>query len=283
MIGWEYGAPGGGIERLLTNVSAAAVETALVEIPAGRVLLGSTPGEVDRCVEMWSDRLVDPGYADSFRHWIEKETPAHTVTVEPFRLARFPVTNAQFRPFADDTGARAESLDAAGDASSADHPVWGLDRATALSYIDWLRSRQPHDDLRLPSEAEWEWAARGPERLEYPFGNDFDPARCNTIEGGPGTTTPVGTYPGGVSPFGVWDMAGNVEEYTADDYAPYPGGSLTVDDLYRDLGPNYPILRGGSCALGGDLARGARRHGPYRGGPAFGFTGFRLAASVQAR
>jgi formylglycine-generating enzyme required for sulfatase activity len=130
----------------------------------------------------------------------------------------------------------------------------------------------------LPTEAEWECAARGPSRSEYPFGDEFDPGKCNTIEAAIGGTTPVDRYPDGASAYGVFDLAGNVEEWTSSFNIPYPGGETVDDDLSRHLGPRYRVLRGGSFALGGDLGRCARRHGPHPGSP-FRFRGFRVVVT----
>ena len=107
----------------------------------------------------------------------------------------------------------------------------------------------------------------------------FDAKRCNTKESGIGHTTPVGAYANGVSELGVFDLSGNVEEWTSTIYAPYPGGEYVIDDIHSSFGGPYPILRGGSFARGGDLARGARRHGPVPG-PQFRYTGFRIAAAA---
>ena len=87
--------------------------------------------------------------------------------------------------------------------------------------------------------------------------------------------------PDGASPWGVLDLGGNVEEWTADIYAPYPGGQRIDDDLAQLHGDGYPVLRGGSFALGGDLARTRRRHGPYVG-DRFAVTGFRLVVGGSA-
>jgi formylglycine-generating enzyme required for sulfatase activity len=73
-------------------------------------------------------------------------------------------------------------------------------------------------------------------------------------------------------------LAGNVEEWTGDTYRPYPGGKFVVDDIYLHLGPRYRVLRGGSFALGGDLARCARRHGPHPA-PVFRYRGFRIVVT----
>jgi formylglycine-generating enzyme required for sulfatase activity len=252
----------------------------LVAIAGGALQMGSTVAQVDACVAYWSARLIDPTWdAERFRQWILKEFPQHPVQVDSFALGRYPVTNREYAAFlagvADAGHPLPESL-ALGEPP--DHPVWGVSAKDAEVFAAWL-SRGRGRRLRLPTEAEWEYAARGPAGREYPYGDAFDPSRCNTVESRIGHTTPVDRYPGGASEFGICDLGGNVEEWTADRYAPYPGGTFIADDLVRLVGPEYRILRGGSFALGGDLARCARRHGRHPG-PRFRYTGFRLAADA---
>src|SRR5262249_33065768 len=93
-----------------------------------------------------------------------------------------------------------------------DHPVVNVSWDDAMAYADWLAtvSRQP---WRLPTEAEGEKAARGPDGRIYPWGDHWDQTRANTSDGGPGTTTPVGRNPRGASPYGAQDLAGNVWEW----------------------------------------------------------------------
>ncbi len=247
----------------------------MVRIGPVRFHMGSTGTEVDHCVEEWGARLVDASYTPAmFRTWIAKETPAHHVSLAPFSIARFPVTNGDYAAFVRATGALAPESLATG--SPADHPVWGVTVADIDAFALWA-SELLGRRLRLPSEAEWEYAARGPSRREFPFGDAFSPARCNTIESAIGTTTPVHRYEGHASELGVCDLAGNVEEWTSSEYVPYPGGPVIEDHLFEQLGARYRVLRGGSFARGGDLARGARRHGPIPD-PTFRYFGFRLAS-----
>lgn len=250
----------------------------LIDVPEGVFQMGSMLDEVDRTEREWGGRLLDPAYRPVFRSWIMKEYPAHPVRVDGFRMMRFPVSNDDYRAFLDAGMPRPvpESL-AAG--LPGDHPVWGVRLDDVHAFIDW-RSRRDGWRWRLPTEAEWEWAAAGPEGRRYPYGDEFDPALCNTVESGIGSSSPVGAHPGGASHWGIEDLAGNVEEWTAGVFRPYPGGAPVDDDLMRILGPGYAVLRGGSFALGGDLARTRRRHGPHPGAP-FRVTGFRMVLDKE--
>lgn len=245
-----------------------------VEIPGGTYSVGSTRETVERCVEQWSGRLISPSYGiEEFRRWILKEYPRHDVVVTPFTIGRYPVTNEEYGHYMRQSGALpppSVRLFEPGD-----HPVWGVSFEEAAGYASWL-GRKLGCPCALPTEIQWEIAARGPTDNEFPFGDHFEPEACNTIESGLGHTTPVDAYPTGVSCLGVYDMGGNVEEWTSSRYAAYPGGTFIEDDIVRHVGPSYPVVRGGSFALGGDLARCARRHGPHPG-PEFQYRGFRVA------
>jgi len=243
----------------------------MVRIPGGTLHMGSDMPEITACAAFWGERLVDATYdVERFRHWLMKEYPRHPVEVAPFSIGRYPVTNGEYRRFIGERGHQPPESLLRDD--PADHPVWGVSHDEAVAYAAWFGARHGCEG-RLPGEAEWEWAARGPSGREYPFGDQFDASRCNTLEAGIGRTTPVDRYP--PSEFGVFDLAGNVEEWTADVYAPYPGGRYIEDDLSLRLGRRYRVLRGGSFARGGDLARCARRHGPFPA-PEFRFVGFRV-------
>ncbi|WP_412540823.1 SUMF1/EgtB/PvdO family nonheme iron enzyme [Longispora sp. K20-0274] len=245
----------------------------MLDVPGGRVRIGLPEHEVARVVRDWRQVGVLP-------EWIEKEVPEHTVELAPYRIARFPVTNAEFRLFLLDTGSL--SLPSSWNFGRyphprANHPVWTVRPEDADKYATWLAARTGRQ-FRLPTESEWEFAASGGDGREYPWGDQFYVNAANTVEGGPLMTTPVGLFPAGRSPFGLDDMGGNVEEYVADEYRPYPGGRAVADDLAGSW-LAYRVARGGSFARYGDLARCRRRHGWYDG-PIYAM-GFRLAETVN--
>jgi len=151
--------------------------------------------------------------------------------VEGYRIGKYPVTNAQFARFVEETG-----YDAGGDWRSAfkpgkeRHPVVWVSWHDAMAFCEWA-------GVALPSEEQWEKAARGTDGRTYPWGDQWDASRCNI--GGSGTT-PVDQYPMGSSPYGCHDMSGNVLEWCSDEYR---------------SGSAVRVLRGGSW---NDLARGVR-------------------------
>ena len=148
---------------------------------------------------------------------------AHRVLLDDYAIARVPITNAQYQLFVegalheppeDWNGKRAPR-------GRELHPVVGVSWHGALVYCRWL-SEVTRKPIALPSEAEWEKAARGSDDTRaYPWGEAFDAALCN-VEGAFGGTTPVGIFAKGASPYGCLDMAGNVWEWTRSRYASYP-------------------------------------------------------------
>ncbi|MEU3091605.1 formylglycine-generating enzyme family protein [Streptomyces massasporeus] len=254
---------------LLGDPRIRVLDPEMADVPAARVTVGLPPERVAEVVGRWREAGV-------LEEWIAKECPAHQVDVAAFRIARHPVTNSEYRAFLQDTGGTWLPRPwpfGVYPRELSNHPVWGIGPQAADAYAHWL-SRCTGRRFRLPSEVEWEYAASGGDGREYPWGETFGPDRANTVEAGPLTTTPVGIYPGGRSPFGLDDVAGNVEEFVADDYRPYPGGTPAPDDLLRTRG-SYRVARGGSFTRYGDLARCRRRHGWYDK-PIY-VIGFRLA------
>lgn len=221
-----------------------------VEIPAGKFLMGSRDDNINA-----QDR--------------DNEKPQHTVEItRPYRIGLFPVTNAQYREFAEAgrTGWKTEKPD--------DHPAAYVSWKDAAAYCDWLTKKlrdsgelPGNEVIRLPTEAEWEKAARGEYGNEWPWGNEFDAAKCNTEEDGKRGTTPVGAYsPAGDSPYGVADMAGNVWEWCADWYSDDEYKRRAGREVKDPTGPqkgDYHALRGGAWHRNLRYARCAYRLRSY--------------------
>jgi formylglycine-generating enzyme required for sulfatase activity/energy-coupling factor transporter ATP-binding protein EcfA2 len=141
---------------------------------------------------------------------------AHRVHLPEYAIARVPITNAQYQLFVEAAGHEPPPLWPGKRAprGKESHPVVGANWHDARTYCQWL-SQAIGQSVTLPSEAEWEKAARGADDARaYPWGDDFDAARCNDSESGFGDTTPVGVFLNGASPYGCLDLAGNVWEWT---------------------------------------------------------------------
>jgi formylglycine-generating enzyme required for sulfatase activity len=242
-------------------------------VTGGETEVGLPPGDVAVVVAQWE-------HVGVVSSWIEKETPQHTVVLQDFWMATYPVTNGEYCKFLTDTGHTARPTTwylGAYPWERSNHPVAGIQPEDADMYARWLSEKTGHP-WRLPTEAEWERAAKGEDGREFPWGKLFDTEACNTRETGLHTTSPVGAFPAGASPYGVHDMGGNVEEFVADDYTPYPSGPFVGDHLVESMG-QYRIARGGSFSRFGDLTRTRRRHGAFPG-PLYP-VGFRLATSER--
>jgi formylglycine-generating enzyme required for sulfatase activity len=268
------------------------IEPQMVTIPAGRFLMGTPPYEID---ELWKLWRAEKG---SRREQIEWEMPQHEIDLAEYVIGRYPVTNAEFARFVDDKGY--ETREYWTDAgwwqkqnedwkrprlwddrqwNDPSQPVVGVSWYEALAYCNWLAARTGKP-CRLPTEAEWEKAARGADGCRYPWGNDWAPARCNNKEDGPGRTTPVGQYPNGDSSYGVGDLVGQVFEWCQSKSADYP---YEAQDGREDLeGGDSRILRGGSWKNGAMQCRCGYRDGdvPWARSSYKGFRCARASPSV---
>lgn len=253
--------------------------TKMVHIPRATVRLGSPPEVLDA--------IADSQHYP--RSWFEDEEPCIPIEVAGFYIDRFLVTNRDFAEFVGSTGYRTiaedrgfgliygdefwEEVEGAcwnlpgGSATSIDdrldHPVVHIAHADATAYAEW-------SGKRLPTEFEWEYAARGERFKWWPWGNEWDRRRAITAEywshremaglnswrswwvgylrqfGPVPDTAPVGSLgPEATSPFGIHDMAGNVLEWTSSRYKLY-ADDREYDEIYRFIEGRYLVLRGGS-------------------------------------
>ncbi len=208
-----------------------------------------------------------------------KNGPAHQVDVAAFEIDRFEVTNEEFAHFADQTGyvTYAEKNGAKNWRNAAEgkpnHPVVYVTWNDADAYCKWAGKR-------IPTEAEWEKAARGTDSRVYPWGNDFVAANGNFYEGGIRGTTAVGSFGSGASPSGANDMAGNVREWTADYFKAYPGQKADADPFF---GEKNRVNRGGGWFDGqdGELVTTYNRNAGPPATSANDDIGFRCARDVK--
>lgn len=248
------------VSCLLTTCHAGqASQPQMVTIPAGEFWMGSTAEEREFGYRL--DETLHGSTVARRQGWFEVET-RRRLDLPAYRIDRNLVTNADYARFVADSGHRApfvsESVwrgyrlvhgyarvvkflwrDGRLPEGREQHPVVLVSHADAVAYCAWR-------ETRLPSEAEWEKAARGTDGRYFPWGNTFDAERLNSEDGGPFDTVPVGSYPNGQSPYGVLDMAGQVFEWT-----------LTP---FRKEPPRY-VVKGGSWDDFPGVTRSAARHG----------------------
>jgi len=189
----------------------------MVQIPAGEFTMGT------------DDRLPDEG-------------PQHKVSLPAFYIDKYEVTNLQYKKFNDETNRKSPShfRNRTYPDGKADHPVTYVSWEDADAYCRWAGKR-------LPTDEEWEKAARGTDGRNFPWGNEFDVAKANTpvrweFLKKDGDTTPVGAFKAGSSPYGLYDMSGNVWEWTSSWYKAYPGNTHPTENY----GEKYKVLKGGS-------------------------------------
>jgi serine/threonine-protein kinase len=291
-----------------TDTPTPSVPPGMVYVPAGEFTMGSDDDDVEYALQLCSKYRG----GDCERIWFEDEQPVHTVYLDAFYIDETEVTNAQFAAFvsATDYETDAEQTECGfiydGDEWNCvpgvdwqhpfgpdtdlvgrdEHPVVQVSWNDAKAYCEWAGAR-------LPTEAEWEKAARGTDRRTYPWGNTFDSGRVNFCDqncefgwkdtgadDGYAQTAPVGSYPQGASPYGALDMAGNVWEWVADWYGE---GYYSQSPGRNPPGPDssgYRVVRGSSWFHEANDVRGANRSGINPDVPGI-YVGFRCARGSQ--
>jgi sulfatase modifying factor 1 len=192
------------------------------------------------------------------------EHPRHLVRVKGFLMDKTEVTWGQYKRFL-----------ASSSQPPPKPPIWGMLETFPVSNMTWGEAHAFCEWAggRLPTEAEWERAARGDDSRQFPWGNTFDPWRCNTRDGGPHAPTPAASYPECISPYGVLDLAGSVSEWCSDWYEEPYGAQGPVENPKGPEAGTRRALRGGDWISAASLVRATSRMGgePTWPGPMQGF------------
>ncbi|MBL8216448.1 MAG: formylglycine-generating enzyme family protein [Bryobacterales bacterium] len=244
---------------------------------------------------------------DNFGDGESRERPVHTVDLDAFYIGKFEVTNAEFRKFRDDPGYEdpkfwpngrpvpkdqvpywTQAVNHGGGTPDSDpYPVIGVNWDTAVAYCNWL-SAKTGKKYRLPTEAEWEKAARGTDQRRYPWGNSIERGDANFVGSQKYDTVRIaGFYDGSnrdglqtrnaASPYGVYDMAGNIMEWCADWYS---RDYYQVSPKKNPKGPEkgaYRVLRGGTFFEDAFDLRSYRRSAAWPSVQSHRMIGFRVA------
>ncbi|MBM3757164.1 MAG: formylglycine-generating enzyme family protein [Acidobacteria bacterium] len=271
---------------------------AIYLLVAGVVLAADAPKKVN---DGYGDFLLVPAgefkMGDNFNEGDSREKPVHAVYVDAFYIGKFEVTNGDWKKFQSDPGyddpkfwpgGRPVPKDQSpywnqaanhggGTPDSDNYPVIGVNWDAATAYCNWL-SAKTGKKYRLPTEAEWEKAARGTDQRRFPWGNSVDLSYANIVGSQKyDTVKPAGSYAKGASPYGAMDMGGSVLEWCSDWYA---RGYYSVSRKKNPKGPEkgaYRVLRGGSFFFEAIDARSAARSGAWPSYQAFRMAGFRAA------
>ncbi len=199
--------------------------------------------------------------------------PQHRVYLDAYCIDMLEVTRQAFGEFLNETDYQASGWSFTDIKADPELPATGVTWKDAQAYCQWA-------GLRLPTEAEWEKAARGTDGLRYPWGNDWDIHKANTAEGGAGGPAPAGSFPLGASPYGILDMCGNAAEWVSDYFDP---AYYSASPDHNPTGPDQVLdhgLRGGSFAARNDQSATFFRDSSHSAQPN-SRVGFRCTVSMH--
>ncbi|MFQ5950047.1 MAG: formylglycine-generating enzyme family protein, partial [Nitrospiria bacterium] len=235
----------------------------MILVPAGEFIMGT---------DKTKEKPIPASYGLKKTPY-ENEQPQRTISLDAFYIDRYEVTNIEYQKFVDGT-----QTGLPGQLKDLDLKRWGLYPIASVSWLE-ADSYCKWKGKRLPTEAEWEKSARGTDGRRYPWGDKYDGDRTNNKQKG---LAPIGYFKGDVSPYGVYDLAGNVAEWVESWYKPYPGNE--VED--PDFGEKYRVIRGGSWGGVGHYILPYYARTGYRNydkpEAAFNDIGFRCALSANS-
>ncbi|MGB5052784.1 MAG: SUMF1/EgtB/PvdO family nonheme iron enzyme, partial [Nitrospirales bacterium] len=258
----------------------------MILIPAGEFRMGSTEDQISSLLKDFEGVQFNA---------FQAEIPQRQVTLNAYYIDQYEVSYRHYRAFLESTGRAAPAFWENERFHKPDHPVLGVTWYDATAYCTWAGKR-------LPTEAEWEYAARGSQGFIYPWGNSWDPQRTNTasywagknfssmakwgewmqtaLDRGKAGPLEVGTFSNGVSPFGVHDMAGNISEWVFDWYTPYENQLTLIHNPNGADSGTMKVHRGGSWSVSSIFARSTyrARENPEKRSP---YIGMRCAKSDQ--
>jgi gamma-glutamyl hercynylcysteine S-oxide synthase len=230
------------------HAKESLIPTEMVYIGRGPSVMGidrEVPADSGKKSTAYDRRMDTPWSADA----LNDEGPAHMVFLDPYLIDKYETSNREYAEFMKATGHAAPAYWDDPRLNKPEQPVVGVNWEDAKVYCE-------HRGKRLPTEAEWEKAARGPKGNLYPWGNEFDSSKTNFGKNHD-ATMPVDSYPEAVSYYGVYNMAGNVFEWVSDWYDPHYYGRL--ETMVNPSGPAKPIWIGGTGTYVDRLTIGEKR------------------------
>lgn len=264
-----------GAYSLGDNIIRPADEMIMVYVPSGTFQMGSSQEDIDAALAL-CDQYPN-AWKECERDWFELEYPQHSVSIDNYWIDSTEVTNSQYNRCVEAGNCQPSRLANQPAYNGVDYPVAGVPWQDTVDYCAWAGGR-------LPTEQEWEYAARGSQSNIFPWGDDF---RCdggnlydpNTgCEDGFTQPAPVGSYLSGKSWCGAYDMTGNVWEWVADEFCDYPSNATT--EVVQPISTNSHILRGGSWGYPPAFSRSAYRY-PVPPETDYLAVGFRCTVSLD--
>ena len=237
-----------------SHLNIEQINYSLVKVPDGQFLMGTIPTGLRKS---------------------DHEEPQREVTLDAYYIGKFHVTNAQYLQFVEATRYPLPQFHADPRFNPPDCPVVGVTWYDAEAFLAWIE-QSTGEAYRLPTEAEWEKAARGNDGREYPWGDAWESSKANTSESRIKRLTPVGSFPDGVSVYGCYDAAGNAYEWCSDWFHPETYKHAPAVNPQGPVSGRRKVIRGGSWVARGEFAARCANRAAYEPIQSVHNVGFRI-------